>query len=100
MFRECANLLARNRLAIVLVGPHSPQRGSIPSAEACAGMARMNASYIDPRHLVLRTSQGHDASIDEAAARHGLFYPKDLDPSHKLESAEIRRNSAVARPKY
>jgi glycolate oxidase len=54
--------------------------GSIPSdGSIVLCLAQMNRILdIDPRNLVLRTQPGVTTStIDEAAARHGLFYPPD-----------------------
>jgi glycolate oxidase len=54
--------------------------GSVPSAGSVVlCLVRMNRILdIDPRNLVLRTQPGVTTlAIDEAAARHGLFYPPD-----------------------
>lgn len=54
--------------------------GSVPSADSVVlCLAQMNKILdIDPRNLVLRTQPGVTTlTIDEAAARHGLFYPPD-----------------------
>jgi glycolate oxidase len=54
--------------------------GSVPSSGSVVlCLVRMNRILdIDPRNLVLRTQPGvTTVAIDEAAARHGLFYPPD-----------------------
>lgn len=54
--------------------------GSVPSVGSVVlCLTRMNRILdIDPRNLVLRTQPGVTTlAIDEAAARHGLFYPPD-----------------------
>jgi glycolate oxidase len=54
--------------------------GSVPSSGSVVlCLTRMNRILdIDPRNLVLRTQPGVTTlAIDEAAARHGLFYPPD-----------------------
>jgi glycolate oxidase len=54
--------------------------GSVPSSGSVVlCLTRMNRVLdIDPRNLVLRTQPGVTTlAIDEAAARHGLFYPPD-----------------------
>ena len=55
--------------------------GSVPSADSLVlCLAQMNAILdVDPRNLTLRAQAGAitTVTIDEAAARHGLFYPPD-----------------------
>src|SRR3954447_17941179 len=54
--------------------------GSVPTdGSVVLCLAQMNRILdIDPRNLVLRTQPGVTTlSIDEAASRHGLFYPPD-----------------------
>ena len=69
--------------------------GSVPSAGAMVlCLAQMNAILdVDPRNLTLRAQPGVTTiTIDEAAARHGLFYPPDpgLD-AHQHHRRQRRR---------
>src|SRR5688500_4061006 len=78
---RCVRFAGAQSIAIVTRGSGTGlSGGSIPSAGSVVlCMARMNAILdIDPRNLVLRTQPGVTTlAIDEAAARHGLFYPPD-----------------------
>jgi glycolate oxidase len=78
---ECVRLAAGARIPIVTRGSGTGlSGGSVPvpgSLVLC--LAQMNAILeVDARNLTLRAEPGAiTAGIDEAAARHGLFYPPD-----------------------
>jgi glycolate oxidase len=78
---RCVQFAGAQSLAIVTRGSGTGlSGGSIPSAGSVVlCMAQMNKILdIDPRNLVLRTQPGVTTlAIDDAAARHGLFYPPD-----------------------
>jgi glycolate oxidase len=78
---ECVRLAASARVPIVTRGSGTGlSGGSVPvpgSLVLC--LVHMNAILdVDPRNLTLRAEPGAiTARIDEAAGRHGLFYPPD-----------------------
>jgi glycolate oxidase len=78
---ECVRLAAASRTPIVTRGSGTGlSGGSVPtpgSVVLClTGMDRI--IDVDPRNLTLRAQPGAITQrIDEAAARHGLFYPPD-----------------------
>jgi glycolate oxidase len=78
---RCVQFAGAQSLAIVTRGSGTGlSGGSVPSAGSVVlCLAQMNTILdIDPRNLVLRTQPGATTlAIDEAAARHGLFYPPD-----------------------
>ena len=78
---RCVQFAGARSLAIVTRGSGTGlSGGSVPSAGSVVlCMTRMNKILdIDPRNLVLRTQPGVTTlAIDDAAARHGLFYPPD-----------------------
>ena len=78
---RCVQFAGAQSIAIVTRGSGTGlSGGSIPSVGSVVlCMAQMNKILdIDPRNLVLRTQPGVTTlAIDEAAARHGLFYPPD-----------------------
>ena len=78
---RCVQFAGAQSLAIVTRGSGTGlSGGSVPSAGSVVlCMTRMNKILdIDPRNLVLRTQPGVTTlAIDDAAARHGLFYPPD-----------------------
>jgi glycolate oxidase len=78
---RCVQLAARESVPIVTRGSGTGlSGGSVPSAGAMVMcLTQMNAILdVDPRNLTLRAQPGVTTiSIDEAAARHGLFYPPD-----------------------
>jgi glycolate oxidase len=78
---RCVQFAGAQSLAIVTRGSGTGlSGGSVPSAGSVVlCMAQMNKILdIDRRNLVLRTQPGVTTlAIDEAAARHGLFYPPD-----------------------
>jgi glycolate oxidase len=78
---RCVQLAARESVPIVTRGSGTGlSGGSVPSPGALVMcLAQMNAILdVDPRNLTLRTQPGVTTiTIDEAAARHGLFYPPD-----------------------
>jgi len=78
---RCVQFAGAQSLAIVTRGSGTGlSGGSVPSAGSVVlCMTQMNKILdIDPRNLVLRTQPGATTlAIDDAAARHGLFYPPD-----------------------
>jgi len=78
---RCVQFAGAQSLAIVTRGSGTGlSGGSVPSAGSVVlCMTQMNKILdIDPRNLVLRTQPGVTTlAIDDAAARHGLFYPPD-----------------------
>jgi glycolate oxidase len=78
---RCVRLAVSRSLPIVTRGAGTGlSGGSVPSAGSVVlCLAHMNAIIgIDPRNLTLRAQPGVvTLAIDEAAARHGLFYPPD-----------------------
>ena len=78
---RCVLFAAAQSLSIVTRGSGTGlSGGSVPSAGSVVlCLAQMNKILdIDSRNLVLRTQPGVTTlAIDEAAARHGLFYPPD-----------------------
>jgi glycolate oxidase len=78
---ECMKVAAAGRLPIVTRGSGTGlSGGSIPSPGSLVlCLAQMDAILdVDPRNLTLRAQAGAVTQrIDEAAARHGLFYPPD-----------------------
>src|SRR3954452_24379400 len=78
---RCVKLAASAGVPIVTRGSGTGlSGGSVPSDGAMVMcLAQMNAILdVDPRNLTLRTQPGVTTiTIDEAAARHGLFYPPD-----------------------
>lgn len=78
---ECVRLAAGARVPIVTRGSGTGlSGGSVPAPGSLVlCLAQMNAILdVDPRNLTLRAEPGAiTARIDEAAGRHGLFYPPD-----------------------
>jgi glycolate oxidase len=78
---KCVALAASQSLPIVTRGSGTGlSGGSVPGAGALVlCLAQMNEILdVDARNLTLRTQPGVTTlAIDEAAARHGLFYPPD-----------------------
>jgi glycolate oxidase len=78
---RCVQLAAKGSVPIVARGSGTGlSGGSVPSAGAMVMcLAQMNAILdVDPRNLTLRAQSGVTTiTIDETAARHGLFYPPD-----------------------
>jgi glycolate oxidase len=78
---RCVTFAVEQSIPIVTRGSGTGlSGGSVPSAGGVVlCLTRMNRILdIDPRNLVLRTQPGVTTlAIDEAAARHGLFYPPD-----------------------
>jgi len=78
---ECVRLAAAARIPIVTRGSGTGlSGGSIPTPGSLVlCLAQMDAILdLDPRNLTLRAQPGAITQrIDEAAARHGLFYPPD-----------------------
>jgi glycolate oxidase len=78
---DCVRLAAAARIPIVTRGSGTGlSGGSIPTPGSLVlCLAQMNAILdLDPRNLTLRAQPGAITQrIDEAAARHGLFYPPD-----------------------
>jgi glycolate oxidase len=78
---RCVQLAVSRSLPIVTRGSGTGlSGGSVPSAGSVVlCLAQMNAIIdVDPRNLTLRAQPGVvTLAIDEAAARHGLFYPPD-----------------------
>ena len=78
---ECVQLAAAARIPIVTRGSGTGlSGGSVPAPGSLVlCLVHMNALLeIDPRNLTLRAQPGLiTQKIDEAAARHGLFYPPD-----------------------
>ena len=78
---RCVQLAASESVPIVTRGSGTGlSGGSVPSEGAMVMcLAQMNAILdVDPRNLTLRAQPGVTTiTIDEAAARHGLFYPPD-----------------------
>jgi glycolate oxidase len=78
---ECVRLAAAARVPIVTRGSGTGlSGGSVPTPGSLVlCIAQMNAILdLDPRNLTLRAQPGAITQrIDEAAARHGLFYPPD-----------------------
>ncbi len=78
---RCLKFAVAHALPIVTRGSGTGlSGGSVPSdGSVVLCLAQMNKILgIDPRNLVLRTQPGVTTlTIDEAASRHGLFYPPD-----------------------
>ena len=78
---SCVKLAGAERIPVVTRGSGTGlSGGSIPSPGSLVlCVARMNAILdVDPRNLTLRAQPGAVTQrIDEAAGRHGLFYPPD-----------------------
>ena len=78
---DCVRLAAASRIPIVTRGSGTGlSGGSIPTPGSLVlCVAQMNDILdLDPRNLTLRAQPGAITQrIDEAAARHGLFYPPD-----------------------
>jgi glycolate dehydrogenase FAD-linked subunit len=78
---RCVKLAIAQSLPIVTRGSGTGlSGGSVPSSGSVVlCLAQMNQILdIDPRNLLLRTQPGVTTlAIDEAALRHGLFYPPD-----------------------
>ncbi|MGH9308191.1 MAG: FAD-binding oxidoreductase [Vicinamibacterales bacterium] len=78
---ECVRLAAGTKVPIVTRGSGTGlSGGSVPSpGSVVLCLAQMNAVLaVDPRNLTLRAQPGAITQrIDEAAAKHGLFYPPD-----------------------
>ena len=78
---ECVRLAAASGTAIVTRGSGTGlSGGSVPSPGSLVlCLTQMDAILdVDPRNLTLRAQPGAiNQRIDEAAARHGLFYPPD-----------------------
>jgi glycolate oxidase len=78
---RCVTFAVSQSLPIVTRGSGTGlSGGSIPTPESIVFcLAQMNRILdIDPRNLILRTQPGVTTlAIDEAASRHGLFYPPD-----------------------
>jgi glycolate oxidase len=78
---DCVRLAAAARIPIVTRGSGTGlSGGSVPTPGSLVlCLAQMNAILdLDPRNLTLRAQPGAITQrIDEAAARHGLFYPPD-----------------------
>src|SRR6476646_7564486 len=78
---RCVQFAAAQSLPIVTRGSGTGlSGGSVPSpGSVVLCLAQMNKILdIDPKNLVLRTQPGVTTlAIDEAASRHGLFYPPD-----------------------
>jgi glycolate oxidase len=78
---RCVQLAAKGSVPIVTRGSGTGlSGGSVPGAGAMVMcLAQMNAILdVDPRNLTLRAEPGVTTiTIDETAARHGLFYPPD-----------------------
>jgi glycolate dehydrogenase FAD-linked subunit len=78
---RCVQLASGASIPIVSRGSGTGlSGGSVPSPGAMVVcLAQMNAILdVDPRNLTLRAQPGVTTiTIDEAAARHGLFYPPD-----------------------
>ena len=78
---DCVRLAAAARVPIVTRGSGTGlSGGSVPTPGSLVlCVAQMNAILdLDPRNLTLRAQPGAITQrIDEAAARHGLFYPPD-----------------------
>jgi glycolate dehydrogenase FAD-linked subunit len=78
---RCVQLAASESVPIVTRGSGTGlSGGSVPSEGAMVMcLAQMNGILdVDPRNLTLRAQPGVTTiTIDEAAARHGLFYPPD-----------------------
>ena len=77
----CVKLAGAHSLPLVTRGSGTGlSGGSVPQADSVVlCLAHMNAILgVDPRNLTLRAQAGAiTQAIDEAAARHGLFYPPD-----------------------
>ena len=78
---ECVKLATSSGIPIVTRGSGTGlSGGSVPSPGSLVlCLAQMNEIlHVDPRNLTLRAQPGAiTARIDEAAGRHGLFYPPD-----------------------
>ena len=78
---DCVRLAGAARIPIVTRGSGTGlSGGSVPTPGSLVlCLAQMNAILdLDPRNLTLRAQPGAITQrIDEAAARHGLFYPPD-----------------------
>src|SRR5687768_2396806 len=77
----CVRLATDARMPIVTRGSGTGlSGGSVPQADSLVlCLAHMNAILgVDPRNLTLRAQAGAiTLAVDEAAAKHGLFYPPD-----------------------
>ncbi len=78
---ECVRVAAGAKVPIVTRGSGTGlSGGSVPApGSVVVCLAQMNAILdVDPRNLTLRAQPGAITQrIDEAAAKHGLFYPPD-----------------------
>jgi glycolate oxidase len=78
---QCVRVAAAHRVPIVTRGSGTGlSGGSVPSPGCLVlCLAQMDAILeVDPKNLTLRAQAGAiTLAIDEAAARHGLFYPPD-----------------------
>src|SRR5215213_43461 len=78
---RCVTFAVSQALPIVTRGSGTGlSGGSIPTPDSIVlCLAQMNRILdVDPRNLILRTQPGVTTlAIDEAASRHGLFYPPD-----------------------
>src|SRR3982751_2027938 len=78
---RCVKFAVANHVPIVSRGSGTGLSGGSvpPDGSVVLCLAQMNAILdVDPRNLTLRTQSGVTTiTIDEAAARHGLFYPPD-----------------------
>src|SRR3954447_13215975 len=78
---RCVKFALANHVPIVTRGSGTGlSGGSVPTdGSVVLCLVQMNRILdIDPRNLVLRTQPGVTTlSVDEAASRHGLFYPPD-----------------------
>jgi glycolate oxidase len=78
---DCVRLAGAGTIPVVTRGSGTGlSGGSVPSPGSLVlCLTRMNAILeVDPRNLTLRAQPGAITQrIDEAAARHGLFYPPD-----------------------
>ena len=101
---QCVRLAAAARMPIVTRGSGTGlSGGSVPSPGCLVlCLAQMNAILdVDPRNLTLRAQPGAITQrIDEAAARHGLFYPPDpgldADQHHRRQRRRELRRAARA----
>src|SRR6185312_1762150 len=78
---ECVRVAAESRTPIVTRGSGTGLSGGSVPTPGCVVLCltQMDAILdVDPRNLTLRAQPGAiTMRIDEAAARHGLFYPPD-----------------------
>ena len=78
---DCVRWAARHRVPIVTRGSGTGLSGGSVPVPGCLVLClvRMDGIIgVDPRNLTIRARSGTiTAAIDEAAARHGLFYPPD-----------------------